>query len=135
MAMIAVAMACLLLQEKPAVQAARPQRTEAEARARADENRRGRAEERRKTGAPVELVADYLSAVVRPVPAELGVSAFYRKYVDALGIPVVASEKVPDAALLVARDIVNAVMAAGAVVLKGLIARGWRPGVIAPVEN
>ena len=48
--------------------------TEAEARARADENRRRRTEERRKTGAPVELVADYLAAVVRPVPAELGVS-------------------------------------------------------------
>ena len=42
-----------------------------------------------------------------PVPESLGVSPFYKKYADALGIPVVASEKVPDAALLVARDIVN----------------------------
>src|SRR5687767_14694247 len=79
MSLIAVAIAFVLLQDKPAVQAARPQRTEAEARARAEENRRKRAEERRKTGAPVELIADYLAAVVRPVPAELGVSAFYRK--------------------------------------------------------
>jgi hypothetical protein len=112
MLLMALSIAFVLLQDKPAVQAARPQRTEAEARARADENRRKRADERRKAGAPVELIADYLAAVVRPVPAELGVSAFYRKYVDALGIPVVASEKVPDAALLVARDIVNAMLAA-----------------------
>lgn len=134
MSLIAAAVALLLLQDRPAVQAARPQRTEAEARARADENRRKRAEERRKTGAPVEMIADYLAAVVRPVPAELGVSAFYRKYVDALGIPVLASEKVPDAGLLVARDIFNAMLAARPDVRKVLIARGWRTGVIAEVE-
>jgi hypothetical protein len=58
---MAVAIACLLLQDRPAVQAVRPQRTEAEARARAEENRRAR----RKTGAPVELIADYLAAVIR----------------------------------------------------------------------
>jgi hypothetical protein len=134
MALIAVAIAFWLLQDKPAVQAARPQRTEAEARERAEENRRRRAEERGKTGAPVELIADYTAAVVRPVPAELGVSAFYLKYVDALGIPVLASGKVPDAALLVARDIVNAMLAARPDVRKALIARGWRTGVIAEVE-
>ena len=134
MSVMALSIACLLLQDKPAVQAARPQRTEAEARARADENRRRRTEERRKTGAPVELVADYLAAVVRPVPADLGVSPFYRKYVDALGIPVLASDKAPDAALLVARDIVNAMLAARPDIRKALIARGWRTGVIAEVE-
>jgi hypothetical protein len=122
------------MQEKPGVQAARPQRTEAEARARAEEHRRRRAEERAKTGAPVELISDYAGAVVRPVPAELGVSPFYRKYADALGIPVLASEKVPDAALLVARDIVNAMLAARPDVRKALVARRWRTGVIAEVE-
>lgn len=134
MPLIAVAMVCVLLQDTPAVQAARPQRTEAEARARADENRRKRADERRTTNAPVELMPDYMAAVVRPVPPELGVSPFYRKYVDALGIPVVASEKVPDAALVVARDIVNTMLAARPDVRKALIARGWRTGVIAEVE-
>ena len=141
--MIAAAIAVLLigpvdasaaLQDKPVTQAARPQRTEADARARAEEHRRKRDEERKKTGAPVELIADYVGAVVRPVPAELGVNAFYRKYVDALGIPVVASEKVPDAALLVARDIVNAMLSARPDIRKALIARGWRTGVIAEVE-
>ena len=133
MPLIDLAIAVLLLQDKPA-QAARPQRTEADARARADENRRTRAEERRKTGAPIELISDYAAAVVRPVPAALGVNPFYRKYVDALGIPVLASEKVPDAALLVARDILNAMLAARPDIRKALIARGWRTGVIAEVE-
>lgn len=121
-------------QDTSAVQAARPQRTEADARARAEANRRRRDEERRKTGKPVELIAEYVAAVVQPVPADLGVSSFYRKYVDALGIPVLASEKVPDAALLVARDIVNAMLASRPDVRKALIARGWRTGVIAEVE-
>lgn len=134
MSLIAAAMAILLLQDRPAVQAASPQRTEAEARERAEENRRRRAEARRKTGAPVELISDYVAAVVRPVPADLGVSPFYKKYVDALGIPVVASGKAPDAALLVARDIVNAMLAARPDVRKALIARKWRTGVIAEVE-
>ena len=61
-------------------------------------------------------------------------SPFYRKYTDALGIPVIASDKVPDAALLVARDIVNAMLAARPDIRKALIARGWRTGVIAEVE-
>lgn len=143
--MIRVTLAALLLlaslvrmgvaQEKPTTtQAARPQRTEAEARARADANRREREQQRLKTGAPVELISDYVTANVGPVPESLGVSPFYRKYVDAMGIPVVASDKVPDAALLVARDIVNSMLAARPDIRKALIARSWRTGVIAEVE-
>ena len=44
---------------------------------------------------------------VTPPPAELELDPFYKKYVNAQGIPVVGSEKVPDAALLMARDIVQ----------------------------
>lgn len=121
-------------QAQPATQAARPMRTEAEARARADANRKARDEERKKTGAPVELIADYIKANVGPVPDTLGVSPFYKKYVDAQGIPVIASEKVPDAALLVARDIVNTMLANRPDIRKALVARGWRTGVIAEVE-
>ena len=109
-------------------------RTEADARARADANRRARDEERQKTGKSVELIPDYAAANVGPVPESLGVSPFYKKYTDAMGIPVIASEKVPDAALLVARDIVNAMLAARPDIRKALIARGWRTGVIAEVE-
>jgi hypothetical protein len=51
-----------------------------------------------------------------------------------MGIPVIASEKVPEAALLVARDIVNSMLAARPDIRKALIARSWRTGVIAEVE-
>jgi hypothetical protein len=123
-------------QEKPGgtAPAARPMRTEAEARARADANRREREQQRLKTGAPPELISDYVKANVGPVPESLGVSPFYRKYVDAQGIPVIASEKVPDAALLVARDIVNSMLSARPDIRKALVARRWRTGVIAEVE-
>jgi hypothetical protein len=116
------------------VQAARPQRTEADARARAEANRREREALRTRTGAPVELISDYAKANIVPVPESLGVSPFYRKYTDAFGIPVVSSDKVPDAALLVARDIVNTMLAARPDLRKALIARKWRTGVIAEVE-
>ena len=61
---------------------------------------------------PEPLIRDYVSAVVGPPPASLGLDPFYRKHADALGIPVVGSAKVPDAALLVARDIVIHMLAA-----------------------
>lgn len=115
--------------------AARPARTEADARARAERNRAEREKARQKTGQPAELIADYVKANIGPVPESLGADlSFYRKYTDALGIPVVASDKVPDAALLVARDIVNTMLAARPDIRKALIARRWRTGVIAEVE-
>ena len=134
--LVLLSVAAAVAQEKPPVttQAARPQRTEADARARADANRKEREAERLKTGAPVELIADYVKANIGPVPETLGVSPFYKKYTDAAGIPVIASEKVPDAALLVARDIVNSMLAARPDIRKALIARKWRTGVIAEVE-
>lgn len=56
---------------------------------------------------PAPLIASFTKAMIAPPPAELGLDPFYKKYADAFGIPVVSSEKVPDDALLVARDIVN----------------------------
>jgi len=121
--------------QKPATgQAARPQRTEAEARAIAEKHRAERARLMKETGKPVELISDYVAAQLLPVPAELKVDPFYTKYVDAQGIPVLASEKVPDAALLVARDIVNSMLAMRPDIRKALIGRRWRTGVIAEVE-
>lgn len=134
--LLVVSVCVATAQEKPAStpQAARPMRTEAEARARAEANRREREQQRLKTGVPQELISDYVKANVGPVPESLGVSPFYRKYVDAQGIPVIASEKVPDAALFVARDIVNSMLAARLDIRKALVARRWRTGVIAEVE-
>jgi hypothetical protein len=123
-------------QEKPAspTQAARPQRTEAEARGLAEKHRQERERQRQQTGQPVELISNYVKANVGPVPAALGVDPFYKKYVDAFGIPVLSSEKVPDDALLVARDIVNTMLAARPDLRKALVAKSWRTGVIAEVE-
>ena len=114
--------------------AARPQRTEADARALAERHRAERAEQFRRTGQPVELIPSYAKANVLAVPESLGVDPFYKKYVDAMGIPVLASEKVPDDALLVARDIVNTMLAARPDLRKSMVARKWRTGVIAEVE-
>jgi hypothetical protein len=53
------------------------------------------------------LVMSFESAMLSAPPEALGLDPFYKKYADAFGIPIVASEKVADAALLMARDIVN----------------------------
>ena len=53
-----------------------------------------------------KTVPAYASLVIKKPPASLELDSFYKKYTDAGGIPVVSSLKVPDAALLVTRDIV-----------------------------
>ena len=63
----------------PTPQTAAPRRTEADARAAAERNRRARELERQKTGAPVELIPSYIKANILPVPASLGVDPFYTK--------------------------------------------------------
>lgn len=114
-------------------QAQRPGRTEAEAREAVERHRAERARQRAQ-GQPVELIPSYLKAAVQPVPASLGVDPFYRKYVDAMGIPVLGSERVPDDALLVARDIINTMLAMRPDLRQSMVARKWRTGVIAETE-
>jgi hypothetical protein len=109
-------------------------RTEAEARAAAERNRAERARQQAETGVPVALLPDYVQALIGPVPESLGVSPFYQKHVDAMGIPVLSSWKVPDGALLVARDIINAMLLARPDLRATLIERKWRAGVIAETE-
>ena len=58
-----------------------------------------------KQGQPI--ISNYEQTMIISPPATLGLDPFYKKYTDAYGIPVVSSEKVPDCALLVARDIIN----------------------------
>lgn len=53
------------------------------------------------------LIEDYAKATITLPPAELKIDTFYKKYVDAGGILVLASNKVSDAAVLIARDIIN----------------------------
>ncbi|HXH05276.1 MAG TPA: hypothetical protein VNI83_01670 [Vicinamibacterales bacterium] len=82
----------------------------------------------------VPLVPEYRRAAIGPVPASLGLDPFYRKYTDALGIPVVASARVPDDALLVARDIVVHMLAKRPDLRAELIRQRWRVGVMAQSE-
>jgi len=112
----------------------RPQRTEAEARAAVERLRAERQRQREQTGQPVELISSYMKAAVQPVPDSLGVDPFYKKYVDAMGIPVLGSERVPDDALLVARDIINTMLAKRPDLRKSMVERKWRTGMIAETE-
>jgi hypothetical protein len=53
------------------------------------------------------LISSFEQAIITAPPAELNFNPFYKKYADAFGIPIVSSDKVPDVALLVARDNIN----------------------------
>lgn len=54
---------------------------------------------------PVKRVAQPVVQVTTP-PSSLGLNGFYKKYIDAKGIPIISSHKVSDRALLQARSIV-----------------------------
>lgn len=109
-------------------------RTEAQARAAAERNRAERARLEAETGQLVALIHDYVGATVGPVPESLDVDPFYQKHVDAGGIPVLSSTKVPDIALLVVRDIINTMLTWRPDLRRSMIERNWRTGVIAEVE-
>ncbi len=69
-----------------------------------------------------------------PPPRALGLDPFYKKYFDAGGLPVVSSEKVPDAALLEAQAIVVRMTSKRADVLKSMIERKTRVAIMAKTE-
>ena len=80
-------------------------------------------------------IRDYGQFLVRQPPASLGLDPFYRKYTDAEGIPIVSSARVPDAALLVARDIVDAELANRPDIRDELVREHARVGVMAIDEG
>jgi hypothetical protein len=53
------------------------------------------------------LVTSYEAVMVTQPPQSLKADTFYKKFADAGGIPVLSSAKVSDAAVLIARDIIN----------------------------
>ncbi len=73
-------------------------------------------------------------AVSSPPPA-LGADSFYAKYVDAVGIPVLGSMRVPDTALLAARQIVIGMLAHRPDLARILVARGQRVAIMAQGEG
>lgn len=80
------------------------------------------------------LIEDYVRAAVTTPPATLDVDPFYKKYTDALGIPILSSEKVPDGALLVAWDIVIAMLTKRPDLRQEMIRKKMRVGVMAQSE-
>jgi hypothetical protein len=81
------------------------------------------------------LVTSYEAFTVGPVPPEFGYDpTFYKKYVDAIGIPIISSDKVPDRALLMARDIVVYMLANRPDIRREMIARKFRVGIMAQTE-
>lgn len=83
---------------------------------------------------PPALLQDYTAFSVTAPPAALGLDPFYKKHVDAHGIPVVSSEKVPDAALLMARDIVSFMLADRPDLRRELIRKQWKVAIMAESE-
>jgi hypothetical protein len=83
---------------------------------------------------PKPIVESYERTMIAPPPAEIGVDPFYKKYADAIGVPIVASEKVPDAALLMARDIVNHMLAKRPDVRAAMANRKARVCIMAQTE-
>ncbi len=87
-----------------------------------------------KNSSPPVLITGYIQSMVTPPPATLSLDSFYKKYADAFGIPIVSSEKVPDDALLIARDIVNFMLVKRPDVRAALIEKKARVLVMAQTE-
>src|SRR5262245_12323259 len=84
---------------------------------------------------PKALVTSYETFTVGPVPPEFKYDpTFYKKYVDAIGIPIISSDKVPDRALLMARDIVVYMLANRPDIRREMIAKKYRVGIMAQTE-
>jgi hypothetical protein len=81
------------------------------------------------------LIQDYVRAVIGAPPESFEVDRFYKKYTDALGIAILSSEKVPDAALIVARDIVIHMLAKRPDLRQEMIKKKMRVGVMAQSES
>lgn len=72
---------------------------------------------------------------VSDVPAELGLDPFYKKYVDANGIPVVSSANVSDSALIRASKVIFQVLSKRKDVKDALVARNSKVMIIGEKEE
>lgn len=81
-----------------------------------------------------KIVLSYAQQIITAPTASLGLDTFYKKYADAYGIPIVSSSKVPDDALLIARDIVNYMLVKRPDIRSTLIKQKARVLVMAETE-
>jgi hypothetical protein len=86
-----------------------------------------------KRSPPVSTASPPAAKITAP-PKSLALDPFYRKSLDAGGIPVTASGRVPDAALFAARDIVDGMLQQRQDIRRQMIAMGERVGVLAADE-
>ncbi len=77
----------------------------------------------------------YIARVVDTPPAALRLDPFYKRHVDAAGVPIVSSAAVPDAALLAARDIAVAMLIDRPDLRRAMIARGFRIAIMGVDEG
>lgn len=85
---------------------------------------------------PDGLITDYAAALISEPPASMGLDTdFYKKYTSAGGIPVIGSARVPDAALLVARDIILHMLSMRPDLREHMVESGYRVGIMAVSES
>lgn len=80
------------------------------------------------------LVPGFGELVITSPPDSLDFDPFYRKYTDAGGIPIISTEKVPNTALLVARDIVHFMLMKRMDIREELQKKGARVLIMAETE-
>lgn len=68
-------------------------------------------------------------------PTALKLDPFYKRYVDAAGLPIVSSAAVSDGALLAARDIALAMLVERPDLRRAMIARGFRVAIMGEQEQ
>ncbi|MDJ0275654.1 glycoside hydrolase [Sphingomonas sp. 2R-10] len=73
--------------------------------------------------------------MIGPPPPALKLDPFYARHIDAGGIPIVSSARVPDDALLFARDIALAMLAERGDLRRWMAASGFRVAIMAPDEG
>lgn len=72
--------------------------------------------------------------VITAPPPESGLDTFYKKYLDASGIPIISSDKVPDEALFAVQRTVNIMVSYRPDVLAKMIMNKLRVGIMAKSE-
>lgn len=76
------------------------------------------------------IFTDLAAALIGKPPLKLMLDPFYEKYCDAMGIPVIASGKVSDLAILIARDIIIHMLSERPDIRRALITEGQKVGII-----
>lgn len=81
------------------------------------------------------LVKTINEELISKPPSKLMLDSFYEKYVDAMGIPVIASSAVSDTALLVARDIIIHMLSDRPDIRRTLVRSGQKVGIIGHAQQ